>query len=448
MAKPASPPGDTPQKVQQSKHHAGETRLTKRQLHILEAILIFGGVLTTRQVSTCFFLPDLKRRLIGWGISGQQADEWMAKYPLADLNAKIECLKWCQRLAALGNLAELPRKADAKLNIWLQTLRAEQQAVYRELEGTLKAISNVSPADWLIQAVEKNADLPKAFELRPRLPSDSVSSACKAQLRYLREAGLIEPQEQAVRLADGRLPLTWFLTRTGRNKVAQMRQVQPNDLDWKPVGSYGQFHLTHRLALNDFRIAVELACRQRGYTIRRWVDDNELKRLLEKEKVVLRRLVTNPQTRQTEEVEEMHALKIPDGFFWLDLGNGRHRCCFFEFDNQTLTLDSTEANTKDYAHKIRTISAFYRHGRYKEVFPEAGDSMWYLTVTSGTKTRLENLKQTTERVIGKQTKAIDRYWFALNKQIIGDADYFSATVFTPIWWRAGQERLWSLDEII
>ncbi len=68
-----------------------------------------------------------------------------------------------------------------------------------------------------------------------------------------------------------------------------------------------------------------------------------------------------------------HALKIPDGYFVLDLGQGRVRHCFIEFDNQTLTIAYAGESTKDFAHKIRTIAAFYRSGRYAQLFPEAGD---------------------------------------------------------------------------
>ena len=98
--------------------------------------------------------------------------------------------------------------------------------------------------------------------------------------------------------------------------------------------------------------------------------------------------------------------------FWLDLGEAGQRHCFIEFDNQTLTLSSSGDLVKDYAAKIRTLSAFYRSGRYAEVFPDAGDSMWLLTITSGGERRRQNLMQTTQRVIGRGNRALDRYWFA------------------------------------
>ncbi|MFV0411534.1 MAG: hypothetical protein ACK5LJ_18100, partial [Paracoccus sp. (in: a-proteobacteria)] len=188
------------------------------------------------------------------------------------------------------------------------------------------------------------------------------------------------------------------------------------------------------------------ACEQRGYVVRRWLDDNQLKRLLAKEKVTLTRLVRDAKTGETQEKEEDHALKIPDGYVWLDLGEAGQRHCFIEFDNQTLTLKSGGGMDKDYAAKIRTLSAFYRSGRYAHLFPEAGESMWLLTITSGSQQRCRNLLQTTERVIGRNNRAVDRYWFACMDDIPTWQNPFSAAVFSPIWSRAGDAKRWRLDE--
>jgi hypothetical protein len=228
--------------------------------------------------------------------------------------------------------------------------------------------------------------------------------------------------------------------------LAELKQMPVKELDFRPAGAYGTLHLNHRLGLNDFRIALLLACQHKGYTLREWVDDNQLKRMLAKEKVALTRRIRDQQTGAANEITEQHALKIPDGYFWLDLGELGQRHCFFEFDNQTLTLDYSAASAKDYAQKIRPLSAFYHSGRYKEVFAEAGESMWYLTVTSGSEQRLNNLKKSAERVIGTTNRAADRYWFARMAQIPTWEDYFSTSVFTPIWLRGGHAKQWALDE--
>ena len=162
--------------------------------------------------------------------------------------------------------------------------------------------------------------------------------------------------------------------------------------------------------------------------------------MLDKEKVTLIRLVRDPKTGEQQQIDEEHTLKIPDGFFWLDMGDGRERHCFFELDNQTLTLNYSNGPPKDFAQKIRTLSAFYRSGRYRERFPEAGESMWLLTVTTGSQERLANLRQTTERVIGRRNRALDRYWFACMDDLPTWQDSFTEATFQPVWWRAGDEK--------
>ena len=61
-------------------------------------------------------------------------------------------------------------------------------------------------------------------------------------------------------------------------------------------------------------------CEQREFQVRQWLDDNQLKKLLGKEKVTLIRRQRDPHTGEEHDIEEEHALKIPDGYVWLDLG--------------------------------------------------------------------------------------------------------------------------------
>lgn len=428
-----------PSKPIKSTAPASDLRLTQRDLQMLTALYEFGGVLSTVQIAVLFFGPDLRRRLTGWHIDPARVGEWLHQFDEHDLHEKIELLKWCLQVNRLRRRQPTP-KALQKLRDWLVELAHRQPEAWSELSQLLDQVEATEPGDWLTAAIEGNLPLPQAFLLRPQNASDFVSSACKHRLRYLMSAGLLDPDQPPTRLQDGRAQTCWFLSRSGRDLVAQLRRVKPRQLDWKPVGSYGMLHLTHRLAVNDFRIAVQLACQRRGYTIRRWIDDNELRRLLGKEKVTL------PSADAGAETEKQQALKIPDGFFWLDMGEDKQRHCWFEFDNQTLTVQETGSSAKDYAQKIRTMSAFYRLGRYKQVFPEAKDSMWYLTVTSGSEQRVHSLKTAAEKVIGKGNKALDRYWFAQMGHISTWEHYFRTGVFESIWQRAGQERLWRLDE--
>lgn len=439
----AEPVVKTPRRRLKPAALANDLRLTHRDLQILLTIYLFGGVLTTVQIAVLFFGPDLRRRLLMWCSDPARVGEWLARVAEHDLYEKSELFKWCQQVNRLRQRQSLT-KADQKLRDWLLNLVQQEPDTWTELSKLLDWVAAIDPAEWLTTAIERDVKPPRAFLMRPRTPSDFVSSACKQRLRYLMDRGLLEADEPATKLHEGRGQTCWFLSRSGRDLVAQLRKVTTRELDWKPIGSYGMLHLTHRLAVNDFRIAVQLACQRRGYTIRRWIDDNELRRLLGKEKVTLQRTAADGGDG-SEIAKERYALKIPDGFFWLDMGEAKQRHCWFEFDNQTLTVQDGGNGAKDFAQKIKTMSAFYRQGRYKTLFPEAGDSMWYLTVTSGSEQRIHSLKTAAEKVIGKN-KALDRYWFAGIAQISTWENYFETGIFAPIWQRAGQERQWRLDE--
>ena len=431
-----------PAQLQRGRKQANPLRLVQRDLDLLTAIHDFGGVLTTIQIACLFWGPDLGRRLRGLGIAEPTIQRWLQRYPAGALYEQIELYKWLQALNRLRQFQRLSN-AQQKQITWLEGLRPNARA---ELVTWLDQQLSRNPDTWLTIAIEQKRRLPEAFRQRPQFPSDFVSSACKTRLRYLAQTGLLQPHEQAIRLSEGRAQTCYFLTRKGFNLVAQAKGVDPKTLDFKAAGAYGSLHLSHRLAINHFRIAMQLHVAHKGYRIVEWEDDNALRRRLQKEKVTLLRLVRDPKTGDQEEKAEEHRLKIPDSYFVLDMGEAGVRHCFLELDNQTLTLDYTNANAKDYASKIRILAAFYK-GRYKELFPAAGDSMWFLTVTTGTETRLQHLKATAEGVFGRQNRAADRYWFTTMDQIPLWEEYFGTALFAPIWLRGGDNRYWALDEV-
>jgi len=425
-----------------TKQPIGTLRLVPRDLQVLTAIHEYGGCLTTVQIAMLFWPPDLRRRLAMWGSPQPHIEAWLATYPPAFLLTIVDALIWGQKINRLRQSQQVC-KAEAKLVAWLHSL---DPRLAEDLVPWLDSLAAVAQEVWLAQAIEQQRQPPQAFFRRPRFPSDSVSSACKSRLQALVAKGLLEPQEQPVKLSEGRAQTVYFLTRKGFTLVAEAKGMNPKALDYKAAGAYGPLHLAHRLLINHFRIALTSQCALKQYRIVDWVDDNQLRRLLAKEKVTLTRLVRDPQTGEQQENKEHHVLKVPDGFFIVEMGTGVRRHCFLEIDNQSLTLESS-TNTKDYASKIRVLSAFYK-GRYKELFPSAGDSMWLLTVTTGSEERLKHLKATAEGVIGQQNKAVDRYWFTTTDRIPTWEDYFNTAIFRPIWLRGGSDRLWSLDETL
>jgi hypothetical protein len=436
--------GQNDVRLSTSPRYSTVLQLTSRDLELMWTIYEFGGVLTTVQLAVLFWPPDLTRRLAHLQLSDDEIATISEMYKSGVINQAVELYKWITRINRMREKGV--SKSDIRLHEYLEHVHKADLGAYHQIEALCVQIASTTPNVWIFTWLEQANSLPVAYVKRPQYASEFVSSACKSRLKALAEYGVIEPIEQPTRLSEGRAQSCWFLTRRGRNMLAQMHDVRPSSLDWKPAGAYGTLHLGHRLLLNDLRLAVVVACRDRGYTLKQWVDDNQLKRMLVSEKVKLVRLVRDENTNQRHETVETYALKIPDGYFWIDLGKNGPRHCFVELDNQTLTIADNHDSAKDYAQKIRTMSAFYRSGRYKEIFPDADGYMWYLTVTTGNQRRMLNLKQTTEKVIGLHNKAVDRYWFSTMNQIPTWDDYFASAVFTPIWQRAGQDRIWSLDE--
>jgi hypothetical protein len=436
--------GQSDVRLSTSPRYSSVLQLTSRDLELMWTVYEFGGVLTTVQLAALFWPPDLERRLAHMQLIDEEIATVIAKYNSGVISQALELYKWIIRINRMKDNGV--SKSDIRLHEYLEHVRKADLGAYHQIDALCAQTEKMPSNTWILKWLEQENPLLVSFVNRPQFASDFVSSACKSRLKALADYGVIEPVEQPTRLSEGRAQSCWFLTRRGRNLLAQMNDVRPSSLDWKPAGAYGTLHLGHRLLLNDLRLAIVVACRERGYTLKHWIDDNQLKRMLGGEKVRLIRMVRDENTNQRHESTDTYALKIPDGYFWIDLGENGQRHCFIELDNQTLTIADNRDSAKDYAQKIRTVSAFYRSGRYKEVFADADGYMWYLTVTTGNQRRMLNLKQTAEKVIGLHNKAVDRYWFSTMNQIPTWEDYFAGAVFTPIWQRAGQDRLWSLDE--
>lgn len=422
-------------------NRSSSARLVIRDIDVLTAICDFGGVLTTVQLAVLFWPPDLKRRLAGWGSTPQQTRDCLVQYPPTYIDRMIEMLKWGQKLKRL-RAEQNVKKNDRKLVEWLRGLSPD---LADDLIKWLDTLTEHTSTNWLAQAIAQDYQPPRAFAQRPRFPSEFVSSACKTNLKRLVDQGFIVPYDQPVRPSEGRAMTCFYLSPSGLELVAQAKRVPSKALDYKPAGAYGALHLGHRQEINNFRIAMHLHSLRLGYRVVEWIDDNQLRRMLAKEKVTLWRRKYDPETREVQEIKEIHAVKVPDGYFVLDMGAAGRRHCFLELDNQTLTLQYRGDSTKDYASKIRILAAFYKQG-YKQLFPDAGDSMWLLTVTTGGQQRLHHLKATAEEVVGVENRAADRYWFTTADQISTWQDYFGTSIFGRIWLRGGDHGLWALDD--
>ncbi|MEW5960026.1 MAG: replication-relaxation family protein [Chloroflexota bacterium] len=397
-----------------------EPRLTRRDVAILNAIADYDGFLTTVQLAMLFWPPSLAKKLHWWQLEPEMVEALLTQYPARHLDQRMELTKW------------------------LLKIQQEDPALFASLDPFLQSIARVEPKAWLRQAIDRDLNWPEAFLTRLRPASRWVSRACTSRLRFLYDAGYLEPEEQPTRLSEGRAPLLWFLSKQGRDFVAQIRKVAPKKLDWWPAGSFSASFLPHRIAISDFRIAVNLAATRQDFEIKMWLDDHELRQIHSQpaEKVSLTR-PKDPDDPESEVVEQKVSI-VPDGYFWLGTGKNFHQ--FVEVDLRTVTGQYSDPGLKDWARKVRAYSEYYKSGKYQLRYPAAGSSMRVLTVTTGER-RLQNLKMITEKVIGPDNDSgLNRYWFCTFDKISPTyEDFFSETVLTgKIWHIAGREELHSL----
>lgn len=278
-----------------------------------------------------------------------------------------------------------------------------------------------------------------------KLNGQWVSRACTSRLRDLYDSNFLEREEQATKLSQGRASLLFFLTKQGRDEVAQMRKVEPKEVEWKPAGSFNPSFLEHRIKTNDFKISVILAVKRCGFEIKSWLDDQTLRRVHSQpsEKVTLT-YPKNPQDPDSEVIERKVAI-VPDGYFWLWTGEKNFHN-FVEIDLRNVTGQYSDPGRKDFSRKIAAYSRYYTSGMYRLRYPEAGNSMRVLTVTTS-EARLATLKEITERVIGKgKDSGLNRYWFTTFDKIApAYEDFFNETILTgKIWNVAGRSELFSL----
>lgn len=166
--------------------------------------------------------------------------------------------------------------------------------------------------------------------------------------------------------------------------------------------------LTHTLRVNDVRIAVTLAAREKGYRVEKWLDEAQLKSQEMKEYVPVR-----------DENGNRMVSVVPDGYFVLHLGD--RRADFF------LELDRATMSNSRWATRVKAYLEFVDSGQYTERYQST--SLRILTVTT-TEKRLLNLKETTRKAGGENL-----FWFTTLDQVLP-----SSVFFRPIWLGANDER--------
>jgi hypothetical protein len=205
---------------------------------------------------------------------------------------------------------------------------------------------------------------------------------------------------------SGSSPAVYCLDRRGRDHMAKSQGISKSDIAWRrTVDTYRELpFLDHTLRVNDFRIALDLACRQSGLTLE-WIEERELKKL-------------HHQAAQRGLTAPGH-LVVPDGYCRLKV-SGRQHCFFLEMDNSTQEKLALR-------RKIRNHIVFTQ-GPYQTLY--SSNSLTVLMVTSGGEARLEAMRQAT-RDVSPHSGMDDLFLFATLDSITPD-NLLNEAVWRPV----------------
>ncbi|NOG49598.1 MAG: replication-relaxation family protein [Chloroflexi bacterium] len=168
----------------------------------------------------------------------------------------------------------------------------------------------------------------------------------------------------------------------------------------------GHEFLSHTLAINNFRVAVTVACRQAGYTLAQWIGEASLKADYD------RVTITAPNGKKQS------VSLIPDSYFTIETPKGR-ASFFLEMDMGTMTLGR-------FQNKIRAYLAYLESKAYQQRYQTR--SLRVLTVTTSA-ARSANLKAATEHIHRERL-----FWFTHQALVTVDQ-----VLHAPIWQLVGQE---------
>jgi hypothetical protein len=234
---------------------------------------------------------------------------------------------------------------------------------------------------------------------------DKSIAACQKRLTFLYHNGYLDAVLKPIPSGYGSSKRVYCLSERGRGLIAHMYDsVDPKEIKWKK--SYNDvegYFLEHILAINDVRVALTVATKEKCYTLE-WTPEWDLKALKEK--------VEDP------EKSGKYIAITPDSYFVIKT-QGKKASFFLEADR------ATEAN-KRFKEKVRGYVEYVRTKKYQERYKTI--SLRVLVVTT-TKERLKNLMNTTQSVNGASF-----FWFTTFKEANPEN-----ILSKPIWLSTGRE---------
>ncbi len=250
--------------------------------------------------------------------------------------------------------------------------------------------------------------------------------ACQQRLAKLVRHGYVRRIDQPVRHGEGAKPYIYALDRKGVDLLVTELGIEPQEIEWRPRSQEENFpFLNHILATIDFRIALVEACTQTGIVLQEWLDEKELKRSQNVDRVSL----ISPQGNLVD------AAVVPDAYFML-CRDGRCGIFFLEVDLMTVTVAPSKWERRGWMRKIRAYEAYFRSDAFYRRY--AGRRARVLTITLS-RVRLQHLQRATENVFaelrtsGGDTSAEESFWFGLLDNSLAGSELLTA----PGWYVAG-----------
>jgi hypothetical protein len=255
----------------------------------------------------------------------------------------------------------------------------------------------------VVEAVHRCRVLRREQIERLLFPSKNTANA---RLKRLHQHGYLARRRLPVEQGQGSSQALYLLATRGAQLVAERLGVDVAEIGWSRSRNHvTPLFLEHTLMVNDIRVAIERAAARQGYSVSRWLTEDELK-------VRPDRLWV-----PTGHGGQRRIALVPDAYCCLE-ADGRRAHFLLEADR------ATEAHGR-WAQKVAAYLAYVRSGAYGRRY--GTECLRVLTVTTS-ETRLRNLLRTTEQAQGGAM-----FWFT-HLGLLAPATVLQA----PVWYVPGQ----------
>jgi hypothetical protein len=247
-------------------------------------------------------------------------------------------------------------------------------------------------------------------QVQELLFSPSTASYCKRRLALLYHNAYLDRIYVPSLNTFGTTKAIYTLASKGASIVARDRKVEVRELGWRSRHNDRELYfLKHALSINDFRIRLTSAARERGLSLA-WTDERALRRREMKDYV-------------DDPVRHGRRLAVvPDGYFTLD--DGERTSAF------ALEIDRATVEEKPFKQKVRGYGEWKVSGTYERRYgTKSLRVLWVVADVTRDSTRLERIKRWAEAEGGRSL-----FWFAMLDDLTPE------TILTaPVWQKAGSE---------